>query len=216
MRNLYRTDVYQPSWLLKIPRAYRNAAAGVWARCGSYAAREETDGFIPDEIVDGFATPIEVERLVADAEMLVRDDVRGGWQMLEWAPNPTHDQLASLRAKDAARARAERAAAKPLSAQTSEQTSAPTEAEILRPYVRLDVRAGTSTKSSSLSSSKTKEQEQNHSHSYDDPGKAKGATDEERAARVAADTAARNAQAAATAAARQQAKDAAALVAVGP
>ena len=208
MSNLYRTDVYQPPWLLRIPRAHRNAAAGVWARCGSYAAHAETDGFIEDEIIDGFATPTEIERLVADAAVLARDDERGGWQMLEWAPNPTHQQLVGLRAKDAARARAERQA-KAATVHTDVPTDVRPDAPLkTRPNVQTDVRAATSTKSSSSSIDERARTEHSPTWANDGPGKA--ATDEERAARVAADAAARRAHADATAAARQQAKDVAA------
>ncbi len=61
-----------------------NAAVGLWARAGSWCAKELTDGFVPDHMVRTMGTVKQAERLVA-AGLWVRDDEREGFQFHEYA-----------------------------------------------------------------------------------------------------------------------------------
>lgn len=54
------------------------AAAGLYCRCGSYAAQQLTDGFIPAAIAAAYGTPEWAQRLVAAGLWAVVD---GGFQM---------------------------------------------------------------------------------------------------------------------------------------
>lgn len=61
-----------------------NAAVGLWARAGSWCAKELTDGFVPDHMIPTMGTQKQAERLVM-AGLWVRDDERGGFQFHEYA-----------------------------------------------------------------------------------------------------------------------------------
>ena len=90
-----------------------NEALGLWVRCGAYAARHLTDGFIPENIAilygaaeirsRGDAAPPGTETL---AETLVRTKLwrraRGGWRMHDYnGYNPTKQEVNGMRAKRA-------------------------------------------------------------------------------------------------------------------
>lgn len=105
------------SWVMAIPRADRNAAAGLWIRCATHCSRNLTDGFINEEVALGMQTGNEIAALVA-ADAWVRDDVLGGWQM-NWAGNRTKAEVVAYRAAEAERKRTSRRT----SARTSSRTS---------------------------------------------------------------------------------------------
>lgn len=76
-------------------------AAGLFIRCGSYAAQHLTDGFVPDDVVKTYGTRAMVTRLV-DAGLFVR--VPGGYKIhdyLDW--NPSREKV--LAEREAARVR---------------------------------------------------------------------------------------------------------------
>jgi hypothetical protein len=80
-----------------------NAAIGLWTRCGSYASKQSTNGFIPNAIAHAYGTKTVIEKLVGSG-LWIRVD--GGYQMHDFLDyNPTADQVKADR-----RAAAERQA----------------------------------------------------------------------------------------------------------
>lgn len=115
------------AWLQRIPRAHRNACAGIWIRCATWSARNGQDGFVAEDVVRGMATDFEIERLVEDAQIWQRVEGREGWQMVgevKWEPdNRTAAEVAAYRATDAERKRVARARSGGTSKRTSTGTS---------------------------------------------------------------------------------------------
>lgn len=67
-----------------------NAAAGLWARCGSYSSKYSTDGFVEDDIARRYGTAKEIRTLVTVKLWAV---VEGGYQMpdfLDFNPSAEH------------------------------------------------------------------------------------------------------------------------------
>ena len=76
-----------------------NEALGLWVRCGAYAARHLTDGFIPESIALLYGSRALADTLVA-AKLWRR--AKGGWQMHDYLDrNPSREEVAGLRAKRA-------------------------------------------------------------------------------------------------------------------
>lgn len=72
-----------------------NAALGLWVRCGSWAADQLTDGFIPHAIASQYGTKPQRIALVSSGFWLPVD---GGYQMHNYnLRNPTKDQVLSQR-----------------------------------------------------------------------------------------------------------------------
>jgi hypothetical protein len=68
-----------------------NAAIGLWTRCGSWASKQLTDGFIPGAIVAQFGRRRDAERLI-DCDLW--SAVEGGYQMHDFNDhNPTSEQV---------------------------------------------------------------------------------------------------------------------------
>lgn len=82
-----------------------NAAAGLWVRCGSYAAQHMTDGFIAASIVRQLGSPGLARRLV-DAGLWVAVDEPCGYLMHDWADyQPTRVTALTRRESNAERQR---------------------------------------------------------------------------------------------------------------
>lgn len=113
--------------VLRIPRRYRAQAVGLWTLAGTWCAQEESDGFIPDYVIEELCgTPAMCKHLVqaglwTPATHLdptsegARDDLEGsssengvsGWQFKNWAKyQPTREKLE--RDRENARIRQER------------------------------------------------------------------------------------------------------------
>lgn len=88
--------------VLRIPRAARAAAIGTWTLCGTWSAKHERDGFVPDYIVDELGGTIDgAEALVA--VRLWRKN-RNGYQFLNWSDyQPTRAQNDERRRAESAR-----------------------------------------------------------------------------------------------------------------
>lgn len=72
-------------WVLRIPRPHRMAAVGVWTTAGAWAARNETDGFVPDYVLDEWPTASRVALHLVSCG--VWEQVSGGFQFARWAPD---------------------------------------------------------------------------------------------------------------------------------
>lgn len=97
--------------VLKIPRKYRLAAIGLWTSAGTWCAQEESDGFLPDWVLEELCgTPAIARHLVAAGLWIeVRGDLDGsssdsgesGWQFKNWSKyQPTREELEEKREKD--------------------------------------------------------------------------------------------------------------------
>ena len=82
-----------------------NAAIGLYARAGSWAVHQRTDGRIPAHVAAAFGTPEEAAALVR--ERMWRK-VRDGYQFTPW-PGPTRAEIDSRRTAAAERQRRSRA-----------------------------------------------------------------------------------------------------------
>lgn len=88
-----------------------NSAIGLWTRAGSWCAKELTDGFVPDHMIQTMGTRNQADRLVR-AGLWQRDDVRGGFQFHEFnedGRNPTRAEVLKKRAQAADKKRKQRA-----------------------------------------------------------------------------------------------------------
>lgn len=85
------------------PEVYRagTAAAGLYARCGSYIADAQTDGFIPAEVARQYGTPEWIGRLVDVG--LWRIDEHGFWDTRYFPLNATKAEIEERKKKAAAR-----------------------------------------------------------------------------------------------------------------
>lgn len=101
--------------VLRIPRRYRTAAVGLWTLAGTWSAKELTDGFIPDYVLDDLAsTPAMAGQLVTAGlwEAVVRDGLEG-WQFVGWSTyQPTKVEVLERRAAEAEKKRVARDAAR--------------------------------------------------------------------------------------------------------
>ncbi len=73
------------------------AAVGLFARCGSYCSQQLTDGYVPDEVVRGYGTRAQIDRLIR-VGMFERVD--GGYQLHDFLDrNPSRVEVLSERAR---------------------------------------------------------------------------------------------------------------------
>lgn len=87
-----------------------NSAIGLWARAGSWCAKELTDGFVPDHMVPTMGTRHQADKLVRSG-LWQRDDLRGGFQFHEWSEdgrNPTRADVLKKREQAADKKRRQR------------------------------------------------------------------------------------------------------------
>ena len=88
--------------VLAIPRRYRAQAVGLWLMAGTWSARELTDGFIPEYLLDELAsTPAMAAHLVRAG---LFEEASGGYQLIGWAKyQPTKEQVYARRSEEAQR-----------------------------------------------------------------------------------------------------------------
>lgn len=88
--------------VLKIPRRYRTQAVGLWVLAGAWSAKELTDGFIPECVIEDFGgTPAIAARLVACG---LWEKAEKGYQLVGWSKyQPTKQQVLTSRSEAAER-----------------------------------------------------------------------------------------------------------------
>jgi hypothetical protein len=78
-----------------------NAAFGVYCRCGAWAARNLTDGFIPSEVALAYGSPELASKLVSVG---LWEAVDGGWSASHFLErNESADKVRARRKKEAER-----------------------------------------------------------------------------------------------------------------
>lgn len=78
-----------------------NTAFGLYCRCGAWAARNSSDGFVPAEVALAYGSPELASKLVAVG---LWEAVDGGWSMPEYLlRNESAAQVAARRKADADR-----------------------------------------------------------------------------------------------------------------
>ena len=78
-----------------------NAAFGVYCRCGAWAARNSSDGFVPAEVALAYGSP-ELARKLVDVGLW--EAVDGGWSMPHYLQrNESAAQVDARRKRDADR-----------------------------------------------------------------------------------------------------------------
>lgn len=78
-----------------------NAAFGVYCRCGAWAARNSSDGFVPAEVALAYGSPELASKLVSVG---LWEAVGGGWSMPHYLErNESAEQVAARRAREAKR-----------------------------------------------------------------------------------------------------------------
>lgn len=93
--------------LLSIPKRYRFQAAGLWAVAGSWVAGQETDGFVPDYMIQEWGPTKKTIECLVDSGLWER--VRGGFAFNSWLEyNPSKEDTARKRAASKERMRATR------------------------------------------------------------------------------------------------------------
>ncbi|WP_284984255.1 HNH endonuclease [Arthrobacter sp. efr-133-TYG-118] len=81
--------------LMSIPRKYRLAALGLWTIAGSWSVRQDTDGFIPDYVIEELAgSQVHVNALVT-AELWM--PAAGGWRFVVWRKSQDGDYRPNIR-----------------------------------------------------------------------------------------------------------------------
>lgn len=90
--------------VLKIPRRYRAPAMGLWVLAGAWCAREETDGFVPEYVLEELSGTDAMARQLVSAGLWEvserpsdgssRVSTTSGWEFRKWASyQPTKAQL---------------------------------------------------------------------------------------------------------------------------
>lgn len=89
------------------------AALGLWVRCGSWAAGNLTDGFVPADIAARYGTARQADKLVEAGLWSVAEvDEETGYQFHDWTDyQQTREQVRARRAADSERQRRRRSGA---------------------------------------------------------------------------------------------------------
>lgn len=97
--------------VLRIPRRYRCAAIGLWTLAGSWSAKELTDGFIPDEALEEFASTAAMAGMLVKAGLWTK--VEDGWQFEGWSKwQKTKEKVLAYREREAEKKRGQRSTPK--------------------------------------------------------------------------------------------------------
>lgn len=95
--------------ILSIPRRYRTQAAGLWVLSGTWSAKELTDGFIPDYLLDELASSPAIAAHLVRAGLW--EKAENGYQLIGWAKYQfTKEQITTRRSEEAERKRRAREA----------------------------------------------------------------------------------------------------------
>lgn len=85
--------------VMSIPDSYRNAAVGLWVRCGAWSANKLTDGFIPDDVLKMFGGRATKQLVALLVESTLWERVEGGIVFRNWMKwQRSRDQVESYRA----------------------------------------------------------------------------------------------------------------------
>ena len=82
--------------VLRIPRAVRPAAMGLWVMTAAWSSRDGTDGWIPAYVIEEHACELEHAEALVAAGMWEHDDRDGdpGYQFVKWAEyQPTQSEI---------------------------------------------------------------------------------------------------------------------------
>lgn len=81
------------------------AAMGLWIIAGTWSASQELDGFVPEHMVNLWASNgTELGLVLEDAGLWKRDAAQAGWRFHDFLDyNPSKEELAERRAKESAR-----------------------------------------------------------------------------------------------------------------
>lgn len=90
--------------VLRLQRRVRSSAIGLWTLAGAWSAKEMTDGFIPEYVIEELAsTPAIASHLVKCG---LWEEAAEGWQFKGWEKyQPTRDQILEAREREAERKR---------------------------------------------------------------------------------------------------------------
>lgn len=90
--------------VLRLQRRVRVSAIGLWTLAGAWSAKEMTDGFIPDYVIEELAsTPAIAGHLVKCG---LWEEAVEGWQFKGWEKyQPTREQIMEARDREAERKR---------------------------------------------------------------------------------------------------------------
>lgn len=90
--------------VLRLQRRVRSSAIGLWTLAGAWSAKEMTDGFIPEYVIEELAsTPAIAGHLVKCG---LWETVEEGWQFKGWDKyQPTREQIMEARDKETERKR---------------------------------------------------------------------------------------------------------------
>ena len=106
----YKVDDRLPTSrkLMRIPRAQRKAAIGVWTLAGAWSMHEMTDGFVPAYAIEEWGGDEDDAQALVRAGMWEEDERDGdhGWQFVNWDEyQPTKADVEERRARDRERKR---------------------------------------------------------------------------------------------------------------
>lgn len=90
--------------VLRLQRRVRTSAVGLWTLAGAWAAKEMTDGFVPEYVIEELAsTPAIASHLVKCG---LWEEASEGWQFKGWEKyQPTREQILDARDREAERKR---------------------------------------------------------------------------------------------------------------
>lgn len=90
--------------VMRIPRRYRPVCIGVWTLTGAWSAKELTDGFIPDAVLEEYGATPKIIELLVDAELWEPDS--NGVRFRNWAKwQRTKQQVMDYRSAETERKR---------------------------------------------------------------------------------------------------------------
>lgn len=93
--------------VMRISRRYRPLAVGVWTLTGSWSAKELTDGYVPDAVVEEYGGTTRITELLIECELWERAE--GGVRFRNWSKwQKTRQQVLDYRAAEAERKRRQR------------------------------------------------------------------------------------------------------------
>ncbi len=114
--------------VLRIPRRQRCQAIGLWTLAGTWCAKELTDGFVPEYVLEDLGGTPALARALVDSGLW--NVVEGGWQFVGWEKyQPSREQVLDERAKEAERKRKWREARKAAASRSEPQVDADVSAE---------------------------------------------------------------------------------------